>query len=826
MVEFIVSLLLLAPLAAAVVLIARGQLLRGLAIPTTLGLAAAALNWVAGGGAAAWVEGRPTVAIVCGGVLLGAVIANGLRGLLFHRRAFRRMTSAHAADVLDRTEPEFPPPTLDDRWVGAGAPLRALRGHRIPAEADRPTAEEDALTSILARLPELEGSGNAAQALWGQLSSAGLLGLGLPPEFGGRGLRPGLHSDLVAAAAGRSLFAAEALASSGPGSAVDLIDAFGTGEQRQTCLRLAASGDLFVARGWSAGRMDVPAQATATVVRSRGTLGVEVELEATGVELVAQAGMLLIVAHVHDPDGLLTDEAEREDSAPIGGPTCFLIRADEAAGLRRAVEPGPAHGFPRGTIEANGLFVPLTSVLGGPDAMGLGAIQLRWSGARLAGWRWPALAAGVANHSLDVGLAHRLALGSPSATADSALAGAATSARIAEAARRSAAERLDEDHLAETEAVSPDDVGQSWLVAAGWSALGASAHAVRSAGSAIHDGAATGYAGGSPLRETASWPVVAATRAAELEPALLMTVRAPYGARLSLDSMAEHDAVRTGGLAAYSRVRRRRAMRRKSLAARAIVRLARRVLPSSGPSPRQRIADLGVAFGLVNEAFARAVPTSSPERSSETAAYLGHAHAGLVAALALLEVRRADGEQPSMAAQEELALSSVTTRAARDLERAAASLTSLPMPLSRWLARGAGALPASTRRALLAQVMHDLERHHDLRERSVGADGGQDGCTLEGLLRAATLARGARGALEVLERGAGRGQLSQVPASSVPPLVVGGRRVSVEQLEEAVNLGLISDFDRGCVVAADGARRALLLGGQDPATGHQARTSA
>ena len=347
-----------------------------------------------------------TAAIV---VLWAILFWPWFRARTLGRRAYARSLKTHDLSIRDqRLEPsEF------ERWVAAGRPWRGSKVHGREALEGRPeTAEKDLeafLFSVDAR--EFMGAIDLAQSEWESLASTGLLGAGIDSKYGGLGLDPLAHSDLVARSAGRAIPIAEAIAESGPGSFADLVSTFGTTEQREHLLEKLARGETLGAAAWT-GIDLLPGEGTATIT-STGKEGarklrVSLRFAFDAVENAPRAGYIAVVLPTFDPDGLLLKSGDQalpntadHDTGssplePFVGTTCFLVPAD-AEGMEL-----PSHNARVGvssligTVRTRETELSIEAVLGGSDAIGHGDFVRGIIQERRAGWRGAAIACGIA----------------------------------------------------------------------------------------------------------------------------------------------------------------------------------------------------------------------------------------------------------------------------------------------------------------------------------------------------------------------------------------------------------------------------------------------
>jgi acyl-CoA dehydrogenase len=208
--------------------------------------------------------------------------------------------------------------------------------------------------------------------VWQFLKDNGFFGLVIAKEYGGKGFSARGHSDVVMRIASRSGVAAVTVMvpnSLGPG---ELIQHYGTDEQKNYYLpRLASGQDIpcFALTEPEAGSDATSIQSEAIVcqekVDGKTVLGFRVTLNKRWITLAPLATLIGLAVDVKDPDGLLKDTGSE-------GITCLLVPRDSIEldiGNRHIPASQP---FMNGTIRADDVFVPITTVIGGQKETGTG----------------------------------------------------------------------------------------------------------------------------------------------------------------------------------------------------------------------------------------------------------------------------------------------------------------------------------------------------------------------------------------------------------------------------------------------------------------------
>lgn len=208
--------------------------------------------------------------------------------------------------------------------------------------------------------------------VWSYIKDNGFFGLVIPKEYGGKGFSARAHSDVVIKIASRSGVAAVTVMvpnSLGPG---ELINYYGTDEQKNYYLpRLAKGIDIpcFALTEPGAGSDATSIQSEAIVVKKKvdgkTVLGLEIVLDKRWITLAPIATLIGIAVNLKDPNKLLKGEGQE-------GITCVLIPRDT-----KNLEIGNRHlpssqAFMNGTMRGKDIFVPITTIIGGQKNAGRG----------------------------------------------------------------------------------------------------------------------------------------------------------------------------------------------------------------------------------------------------------------------------------------------------------------------------------------------------------------------------------------------------------------------------------------------------------------------
>lgn len=208
--------------------------------------------------------------------------------------------------------------------------------------------------------------------VWDYIKDAGFWSLVLPKEVGGKGFSAALHSQVIMKLATKSLTAAVTVMvpnSLGPG---ELLVNYGTQEQKNHYLPRLAKGQetpCFALTGPNAGS-DATSMPDYGVVckgiwQGQEVLGVKLSFSKRYITLAPVATLIALAVKFIDPEHLL---GEKED---LGITLCLIERNYPGVIIGNRLLPLD-QAFMNGTIEAHELFVPLTSVIGGPEFIGRG----------------------------------------------------------------------------------------------------------------------------------------------------------------------------------------------------------------------------------------------------------------------------------------------------------------------------------------------------------------------------------------------------------------------------------------------------------------------
>ncbi|MBM4222781.1 MAG: acyl-CoA dehydrogenase, partial [Gammaproteobacteria bacterium] len=207
------------------------------------------------------------------------------------------------------------------------------------------------------------------EKVWSFLKKNKFFGLIIHKQYGGLGFSAYAHSTIVAKVAAKSPSAAVVTMvpnSLGPG---ELLMHYGTDEQKQYYLPRLALGEeipCFALTGIDAGS-DASAMTDYGIVAKddQGNIGIKLYWSKRYITLAPVATLMGLAFKLYDPEHLLSDQVDR------GITLCLISTKHPGVEIGRRHNPlGMA--FPNGPTTGHGVFVPLSSVIGGPECIGQG----------------------------------------------------------------------------------------------------------------------------------------------------------------------------------------------------------------------------------------------------------------------------------------------------------------------------------------------------------------------------------------------------------------------------------------------------------------------
>ncbi len=315
--------------------------------------------------------------VVIWGLIITAMLVIHVEGVRFFMSDFIFKRAGKSMPKLSKTEEEAL--NAGDTWLEKDIFTGSLNWEKLASISTQLTAEEQSFLdheteTLCSMLDEwaIHQLHDLPESVWTYLKENGFFGLVIAKEFGGKGFSARAHSDVVLKIASRSSVAAVTVMvpnSLGPG---ELLQHYGTDEQKAYYLpRLAKGVDIpcFALTEPDAGSDATSIKSEAIVVEKKidgqTILGLQLTLNKRWITLSPVATLVGLAVVLKDPDGLLKGVGEE-------GITCLLIPHD-TVNLEMGNRHIPAEQpFMNGTIRGTHIFVPITSIIGGPEKAGHG----------------------------------------------------------------------------------------------------------------------------------------------------------------------------------------------------------------------------------------------------------------------------------------------------------------------------------------------------------------------------------------------------------------------------------------------------------------------
>lgn len=208
--------------------------------------------------------------------------------------------------------------------------------------------------------------------IWNFVKKHGFLSLRMSKESGGHGFSTQAKSIILGKIASRSFDASTTVAVTNSLGPDELLETYGTPEQKERYLKAFARGDEVPCfaitspdAGSDAGSMRDVGYVTYGKFNGKKVVGLEVSWKKRYITLAPKATVVLLAFYVYDPEHILSDKENR-------GITLALIPANHPGVNigRRHLPAGNA--FPNGPIWGEKVFIPLNWILGGEPGIGNG----------------------------------------------------------------------------------------------------------------------------------------------------------------------------------------------------------------------------------------------------------------------------------------------------------------------------------------------------------------------------------------------------------------------------------------------------------------------
>ncbi len=212
--------------------------------------------------------------------------------------------------------------------------------------------------------------------VWRFIKDKGFFGLIIDPSYGGKGFSAAAHSAIVMKIATKNLAAAVTVMvpnSLGPG---ELLQHYGTHEQKQHYLPKLAAGELTPCFGLTssdagsdAASMTDTGVICEQVIDGQKTLGIRVNAHKRYITLAPVADLIGLAFKLYDPHHLLEATSAGSDELGI---TCALIPAGHP-GVHIGQRHHPMNmAFMNGPIDIEDAFIPIDWIIGGKRMAGQG----------------------------------------------------------------------------------------------------------------------------------------------------------------------------------------------------------------------------------------------------------------------------------------------------------------------------------------------------------------------------------------------------------------------------------------------------------------------
>lgn len=208
--------------------------------------------------------------------------------------------------------------------------------------------------------------------VWEYLKEQGFFGLVIGKEYGGKGFSAVAHSAIVTKVASRSVSAAITIMVPNSLGAAELLQHYGTYEQKQHYLPLLAKGaemPCFALTATEAGSDATSMPDTGVVCRGefngQEVVGIRLNFDKRYITLAPVATLIGLAFKLYDPEHLLGDQED------IGITLCLVPTSHP--GVEIGGRHLPLHlAFMNGTVRGKDVFIPLDWIIGGPNMRGKG----------------------------------------------------------------------------------------------------------------------------------------------------------------------------------------------------------------------------------------------------------------------------------------------------------------------------------------------------------------------------------------------------------------------------------------------------------------------
>jgi acyl-CoA dehydrogenase len=294
-----------------------------------------------------------------------------------------------------------------DLFVGNPSLANLVKKYDVKLSSEEQSFMDNQVSQLCAMLDDYEiaRDRDMPEHVWEYIKREKFFGMIIPKKYGGLGFSAHGHSMVVTKIASRSGSAAVTVMvpnSLGPG---ELLNRYGTEDQKNYYLPRLASGDIipcFGLTGPASGSDAASMRDTGIVIEKDGVLGVRATFKKRYITLAPVAGVVGLAFNLKDPKGLLKGVGHE-------GITIALLQKNHP-GLRIGNRHDPlTAAFMNGTVEGEDVFIPMTDLLGGQTRAGYGWNMLMECLSEGRGISLPALSIAAAKGvSISVGAYARI----------------------------------------------------------------------------------------------------------------------------------------------------------------------------------------------------------------------------------------------------------------------------------------------------------------------------------------------------------------------------------------------------------------------------------
>ncbi len=211
------------------------------------------------------------------------------------------------------------------------------------------------------------------------MKERGFLGMIIPKEYGGKGFSTLAHSAVVIKLAAHSTAAAVVATIPNSLGPAELLNHYGTDEQKTEYLPKLARGEYVPCFGLT----ELTAGSDAASIRSKGvvykdeTTGetrIKLDIDKRYITLAPISNLVGMAFKIEDPEGLLPPGTldPKGDGITVGLLKTHDEKGSPVPGISVGNRHDPCSPFINGTVEAHDVSIGLNEVIGGPEKIGKG----------------------------------------------------------------------------------------------------------------------------------------------------------------------------------------------------------------------------------------------------------------------------------------------------------------------------------------------------------------------------------------------------------------------------------------------------------------------